>query len=74
MCLAPAAIGLHQDEEPTPRFIAASPPDVSESGQRANEEGKNTHLIGAQRAQNSGTDPELAFSTSGNDSEHRPYS
>ena len=38
----------------------------------ANEEGKNTHLIGAQCAQNSATDPELTFLTSGNEYSGKP--
>jgi hypothetical protein len=55
--LAPAAISLHRDDGSSPRFIAASPPDVSD--QREDEQGENIHLISAQRAQHSGIGSEL---------------
>jgi hypothetical protein len=62
--LEPAAISLHRDDGSSPRFIPTSLPDVPD--QRADEQGENIHLIGAQLAQRSGIDSELTFSTSGN--------
>ena len=64
MYLAPATVGLHQDDGSRTHWIAASPPD--DSDEKTDEQGKNIHLIGAQRTQNSGFESELTFSTSGN--------
>ena len=62
--LAPAALSLHREDGSPPRFIATSLPDGSDHG--ADEQGENIHLICAQRAQHSGIDSKLTFSTSGN--------
>ena len=59
MYLAPVAIGSHQEDDSRPLFIVASIPDVSD--QRADEQGENIHLIGAQRAQHSGIHSELTL-------------
>jgi hypothetical protein len=64
MYLAPVIVGLHRDDGSGTRLIAASPP--GDSDKRTDEQGKDTHLIGAQRAQNSGLESELTFSTRGN--------
>ena len=52
--LAPAQISVHRDDGSLPRFITTYVSD-----QRVKEQGKNIHLLSAQRAQHSDIDPGL---------------
>ncbi len=55
--IAPPAIGPQRGDGSAPRFIAASPPDVSD--QKVDEQGRNIHSLSAQRVHHSNIDSGL---------------